>query len=241
MIAHARKSARLFTALLSIVLLADTARAGNLSLDFDVDGVLPGATGQGFRYVGTLPESTAFQVTGGVLKIDTISRPGEDFAYYETDGVYDSQFSAELTVRARVTRSDNFGLGFAFYDPQATMVLAVRRNGWSIFGLTAGSLPDSTDFRIWNLKTSGVTRQYELRVDGMLISSGVLPRLSVVSQFWLGDGTSGGDVAGEIDYLEFANPAVVVPEPGTIAAALSGTILAVGLRSIRGRRRASAA
>ena len=56
-------------------------------------------------------ESSAFSVSGGFLRLDTIATPGDSMAYYQLTNGFDQIFDNPLTMRLKVAQMCNsFGL-----------------------------------------------------------------------------------------------------------------------------------
>lgn len=191
--------------------------AGDFSLDFNQDGVLPSASGQDFVYqtYGSVPEASAFAVSGGLLHLDTTGYGDDVGAFYDFLGGYDHRFSAETVVRARVLSSGFQGLGFGFSDPVYSGIITVNRGGWGIYGLTGGVIADPDAFHEFALRAAAGTGAYEFLIDGAVVSSGTLPAGYPDQEVYFGDGTpTGGNVQVEIDYIRYSNPTTDIPEPG---------------------------
>lgn len=227
-----------------VLTIPDSARA-NFTLDFSVNGALPSA--QGFVYGvapgQTYPENPAFNVSGGLLHLDTVQFAGDKVAYYEQSGTYSHLQDAEMIARVRVTEiSTFFGLSFAFYDSVASGIFTVRPTGWTIEKVGTGTFTDTQDFREFRFKALA-SGTYTFSVDGVVVSSGIRQTgyLSPSSLVYFGDGTpTGGNVKADIAFVQFntseptGNPGQAVPVPPTLLTAV-GIPMLVGL--IRRRRR----
>lgn len=194
-----------------------------ISLDFNQDGVLPSSQGMTFVGIpGSVNESGVYQASGGFLNIDSRFQSGDAQAYYQRLNAFDHNLATELMVRARVSAADQLGLGFTFYDSAFIGSFHIADGFWSMGGNITGPIPNPNDFHDFSFTVAPITGEFEFRIDGVLTRSGILEVWGGnESLLWFGDGTStGGNVAGQIDYLIYRNTAPaqeVVPEPSSLA------------------------
>ena len=193
-----------------------------VDLDFGSSSALPSATGQGLVFQGSagVGETDVFQVSGGVLKVDTRSFLSDVSGYYELSPGYDTALDSHLQFRAQVTNMTGVtGLVVGFSGMGGYGYVGVTPTGWHIVGSSAsGSL--AAGFHDYDLSVTGGTLAYVLKVDGVVVSTGTLPGTSpITSYFFIGDITpTGGNIRGEISSIHYSNNNDVsaVPEPSSL-------------------------
>ena len=219
----------------SVIALSSSSIASvQFELDF-TDGKLPSQTGQGLNFTGStgLLETDIFSVSGDKLILDTTSSPANAYGGYQIspDG-FDSSIDVLLEFRARTLEvaGGSFGMFFGFRDASAYGAIQVTETGWRLVDTaTSGTFSDPSAFHDFQLKKPGGSNGYELRIDGVLVASGVLLPGSGPSYVYFGDGSpTGGNQRGEIDYIRYSNAPFAnsaAPEPSSIVTAF-GCILA---------------
>jgi hypothetical protein len=92
--------------------MASTARAGAIvDLDFTTLTTLPSANGLTFVASPGVLEADVFNISGGLLHMNTIGQSSDVEAYYQLIPGFDSSLDAVLETRLRVLDlSGNFGL-----------------------------------------------------------------------------------------------------------------------------------
>jgi PEP-CTERM motif len=218
--------------------------AGSISFEFNQDGVLPSA--QGAVYVGNVPETSAFSVSGGVLHQDTTSLRFDATAFYEVPGILNHSFDATLEWSARVLSSNQFGVqilvdsgGFQWnFILQDTEVLAY--NGTTFAPIVAMNTTDA--FHTYRVEIPANSTNYDFFVDGTLMFSGTAPTAGDSLLGW-GDSTpTGGNGRADWGFVRLTNPeSATVPEPATLTLLSIGTVAVIGYGWRRRKKAASGA
>lgn len=221
------------------------ARAAySFDLNFATNPVLPSAAGVGLNYVGSVAEATAFSVSGGVLRLDTITPAGDNGAYYQHDGDYSRTSDTLYEARLRTTAAGGIGVLLNFYEPNASVQLRVRQSGWTLFNGQAGqagtgTFADPTAFHTFTILTDGTTETFTLAIDGVQVVGPTLlaPGFGSPAAVYFGDGTgTGGDERAEFEFVRYDSAFVptAVPAPGGLALLAAGGPVLAWARRRRG-------
>ncbi len=213
------KCLRFFLALMAAAVSSVHVSAqGNFNLDFSVNPSLPSAQGLTYAmFPPSAPETQAYQVSGGLLHLNTVQFAGDVHAYYFLAGGYDHNYDAQLTANLRVTSTtlSTFGAELGVYNPSSSSIVVVTPTGWLIYGTTiSGNFADPNAFHLLDLRTHAATDSFTFLVDGVVVATG--PRQSGFgsSTVFFGDGT----ITGGNQIADFATVSYVqaVPEPSTV-------------------------
>ncbi|MFL5382544.1 MAG: hypothetical protein ACJ8GN_08550 [Longimicrobiaceae bacterium] len=183
--------------------------AGCVALEFDQDGVLPSA--QGFTYDFAPPESegTYFQVSGGMLHMNTLG--SNAVAAYSIPDAFDPDVELTLEFRVRVLPgTEPFGVDFVVSDD-------ITGRDFE-FGFTSGGVllpppPNSRpllpfdvtgDFHTYHVHVDGGSSVYQLTIDGVPAASATVSGGDPVHRlFQFGDLTGDYDGAADIDFIRY--------------------------------------
>lgn len=211
-------------ALIGAVLLAGSAAATTIELDFDS---LPSA--QGWTYRGSTPESSAFSINNGVLSMSS-----GYYNHYNMPGAVNHSDPFVLSARARVI--SGWGSWLHFYVTTGTHLAVIGLSGdaiyyhdGAVFALLASGL-DNTRFH--DLRMEGAP-DVSARVyfDNLLLGS--IPFTTLGGDgLYFGDGGGTGAGTAEITAYRFVQNSLPMPEPASSLLFVSGLAALVA----RGRR-----
>ena len=232
---------------LFLVAFASNVQAGTVfNFDYATDTNLPSA--EGFIYIsgyaGNIAESQVFQISSGLLHINTTQFNSDVYAYYQFNPGYDRNLDTVFETKIRVLSAGSVAsMQFAFYDEVNSSIFTINQSNFLIYGLgVGGSLGNPSDFHVLTFQKPGGSNQYSFSVDGVVVSSGSLPGgYTGGPLLYFGDGTpTGGNVTADIAYIHYSNTnAVTVPESSAVVLAGIGAI-AIIVVGVRKQRRATA-
>ena len=221
-------------AVLAALLPALSASAASFAFEFNNDGVLPSA--QGAPYVGTVAESSAYSVSGGLLHQNTTQFGGGARASYELGAIFDPAFDFSLTWSTRILTSQfPIGTSVGFAGGGRQYEFGLINGGLTTF--TGGSYQtvvpmDTTDaLHTYRLLGTAASPSYQLFVDDVLRYTGTA-RSTAASFFQFGDATTtGGNGTADWDFVRFVN----VPEPSAAFLGALGIGAVVILKAFKRR------
>jgi hypothetical protein len=212
-----------------------------LTLDFNVDGVLPSA--EGWTYVGDPTESAVFSVSAGQLHMDTFSLGSVDDAEYmqPQQGDYDVTLDLAFESRLRVNEigtgpSVGFGVNDRTGTETGSVIYYLQQDAIWFFNDNTFIPFDPLDgeFHTFLLTTDGLARTFSLFVDGDLVKTGIIGTAIFVDPFsiFFGDGSTGAESDSNVDfdYVRYLNgTAAAVPEPSSLILSAIGSVGFVGV------------
>jgi hypothetical protein len=249
---------KLFLSVVSLALFCFSGRApafaGNISFEFNTDGVLPSSQGAEYvAFTGT-PETDVYSVSGGLLHENSTSI---DFAnsFYDANGVFNPRLDVCLEWSVKVTQNFASGVTMSLLGdapngpswsfnlvPNAVQFFSNAANGYvNIISM------DTTDaFHVYDLSIKGGGSAFQLFVDGALKFSGNGQQYfannfsNPYDSFTWGDLGFDSSAIADWDFIRFTNPgicAATVPEPGGFTLQAAGIALSsLGLMFCRRRR-----
>lgn len=189
--------------------LSSQSTGGCFALEFDQDGVLPSAQGFTYAFAPPATEGTYFQVSGGMLHLNTLG--SNAVAGYFIPDAFDPDVELTLEFRMQVLPgTEPFGVDFEVSDD-------VTGRDFE-FGFTDGGVllpppPNSRPllpfdvaggFHTYRVHVDGGSSVYQLTIDGVpaasaTVSGGDPQHRRLV----FGDLTGDYDGAADIDYIRY--------------------------------------
>ena len=189
--------------------LSSQSTAGCFALEFEQDGVLPSAQGFTYAFAPPATEGTYFQVSGGMLHLNTLG--SNAVAGYFIPDAFDPDLEFTLELRMRVfPGTEPFGVDFEVSDD-------VTGRDFE-FGFTSGGVllpppPDSRPllpfdvtggFHTYRVHVDGGSSVYQLTIDGVPAASATVSGGDPQHRrFVFGDLTGDYDGAADIDFIRY--------------------------------------
>jgi hypothetical protein len=184
-------------------------------------------------------ESSAYQVSGGLLHLNTVQIGGSASAYYQLANAYDhTLLNTEIVTRMRVLPTTNYGVTMGFYDATKSVFFTIGNGTWQIdsyaASISSGTFANPSDFHVFDLRASATTDTYTFLIDGNVVATGsMFSGGGTTPIVYFGDATpTGGNAIADIAYVNYINtdqPLVsAVPEPTSLSLGVIGIATLAG-------------
>lgn len=223
-----------------IFAMVGVAGASTVSLEFDVNGVLPSSTPSVKLYNNTgFSEWNLYSVVGGLLNQRTYNVTG-NASYLSPDtalstGTLDAAMNLTMEARLKIIRINGEGGAFfqAFNGAYVYNAFFVSSgvNVLSSVGFTTIQV-DTSQFHTYRIESSGNNNAFKFLIDGNQVFNGLASANTNLNGFGWGDGISAPSNGADVDW-DFVRVSqnAPVPLPGAV------WLLGSGLAGLIGARR----